>query len=996
MNKSYAEKPSDDILSFLPTFYDIQKIYFLFHNDVFLFLQPPDTCVEYICRTDDKSRKTGPKYNNMKVTGKMVSLILLAGCTFNESGLYDVAAPHPGTPVEMKIDIRLPDNTYGAETRSGLLDHTGWGESSLYNLTVAAYCGGKLECSGQAEDGRLSLMLPHGQRTTLYALANLPAGFPNDGNFPPKDEEDMKNIRIGNFSLDEYSGFPLAGTASATAGIQPSVTIPLTRLVAKIVFSLDASAIGGLEVTSATLRQTPQDIAPFCTSGAATSTGNGDSSSEADVNSLNSGGSISLYMLENCQGILLPDNDDPWDKTPENIGGMATLCTYLELNCNRTGNSSEITSEITYRFYLGQDETSDFNVFRNTVSHVTLYATEEGLGKTGWKIEVNRLKTYDTDISIPEYAGQWGHISIPEELEGTPGISAKIGGNEILFGSVETFEKTDGDISIIYDPDYSRNMILFRRNITPSSEDAVGTAISVSGGTYHEMDTSFIFCPEMPLWKFSGSMEGISYCFPDRGSSGLPSLSVSEDGYEEICLDISMCGSRVYDVIPVRTFLPPEDYISHKGIEDEKLSKALYNDFVEGIGIGLMSGEDGRMYRIGEIHTETSAGSQEKESVGKIRIRGLEQFESAGNIIRPAGFFRNGWNTPYASTDEITGSGIFRQNVAKFEVYPAFPDDYNNIGENDRIYVEVHNNVLEDPDGGISEHVSGRVIGTGTQNATWEMALIQYDRINSSAYFTNLIDDHKGSLKKFGLSSDLMEIRTDRSGLKLVFSHPDYSSSELAGGFPHGSYLVRGTVNNPISGRTITGYYVFDIILDIPLTFQIDGVRYSDGRTFFDISMVPFSRGYISEKRIAEWWNRNSLPLIGYYIDGPGHDNYPDYMDWYKRGQGQVGRAMLFSGSANNPYIYTGILPEYMISSHYGWQDLQYMLWDTSAGRSYLNYMKDAVIGPYENYQNIFSEGGREFSIGPGSEWSYGYFIHAYIAFDGELMEYIFGDKDRY
>ena len=64
----------------------------------------------------------------------------------------------------------------------------------------------------------------------------------------------------------------------------------------------------------------------------ATEVGTGDYASEADVTLLNEGQEISLYVLENRQGTLLPSNEDPWRKVPDSLDEtVAACCTYLEV-----------------------------------------------------------------------------------------------------------------------------------------------------------------------------------------------------------------------------------------------------------------------------------------------------------------------------------------------------------------------------------------------------------------------------------------------------------------------------------------------------------------------------------------------------------------------------------------------------------------------------------------------------------------------------------------
>ena len=105
-----------------------------------------------------------------------------------------------------------------------------------------------------------------------------------------------------------------------------------------------------------------------------------------------------FYMYENLQGENNINNDDPSLKTPvglevPTIGDgkidytewfkkwSSVPCTYIEVKGNYTIFTSEPgvnhvgDGEINYRFFLGENSTSDFNIKRNTHYNVTLAFT---------------------------------------------------------------------------------------------------------------------------------------------------------------------------------------------------------------------------------------------------------------------------------------------------------------------------------------------------------------------------------------------------------------------------------------------------------------------------------------------------------------------------------------------------------------------------------------------------------------------------------------------
>ena len=171
--------------------------------------------------------------------------------------------------------------------------------------------------------------------------------------------------------------------------------IPLTRMMARVDFNIDTGSLErpyAFSVRSVTIFSPVDAYTPFDgdvrKEGDADSAPGFDSASARDISLLNNGGTIRLYAFENMQGTLLPGNTDPWKKVPSSIGDNAPLCTYIEAVCSYT-TDTETCDDITYRMYLGENATTNFDVRRNTLYRLTLEPTEgEIRGKRGsWKIE---------------------------------------------------------------------------------------------------------------------------------------------------------------------------------------------------------------------------------------------------------------------------------------------------------------------------------------------------------------------------------------------------------------------------------------------------------------------------------------------------------------------------------------------------------------------------------------------------------------------------------
>ncbi len=255
-------------------------------------------------------------------------------------------------------------------------------EISLYdNLGILA---GSYIFSDSEE---ISIELPVGKSYTVYALANV-SGFT-----PPISDSAMKEVSIAWPGLSGITsgGFPMAhaGTLTVAPG-DNNYTMDFVRLVARYDLVIDRSHLEGIfEVTGVRLRNSAANAFPFSTR-AATATLDGDVSTMSDLQRLNAGSAVSFYMFENLQGNLLPNNRDPWAKIPDNIPFAKNLCTFIEIEGRYIGGGVSIglnSNNMTFRIYLGADNTSSFDITRNTIHTLTFLPSDNSISTESWKVD---------------------------------------------------------------------------------------------------------------------------------------------------------------------------------------------------------------------------------------------------------------------------------------------------------------------------------------------------------------------------------------------------------------------------------------------------------------------------------------------------------------------------------------------------------------------------------------------------------------------------------
>lgn len=343
-------------------------------------------------------------------------IALLVSCVSHESD--DNVADGGGGAVEACFEMGI----VGMEdaTRSILPEETI--ETKVSQVTLASY-----DSDGFLTDARyyqsgfssMKLYVRNEGAGNVYALVNM-------GDMTkefPDDEKDVASVRFDVVSYEEVAkvGIPMSGVLKNLEDGASGGVIPVDRLFAKICVrilhkGLDDAEEGKTYVhnmcnLSLFVRQANRRLLPFASRGSKALT-NRDVMDESDYNpDMNDPdayqGSLSgnalgpgpgyfqdttfvFYVPENMQGRLLPSNKDPFGKVYENIrdiGGKtySDICTYVEFNAWKEG-SQGYQGSVMYRYYLGADNVSDFNVVRNKRYDLTLDFTEEGFFVDSWKV----------------------------------------------------------------------------------------------------------------------------------------------------------------------------------------------------------------------------------------------------------------------------------------------------------------------------------------------------------------------------------------------------------------------------------------------------------------------------------------------------------------------------------------------------------------------------------------------------------------------------------
>lgn len=260
-------------------------------------------------------------------------------------------------------------------------------ENRVSGVKLALYdSGGTLEATAYSESGYsegMSVTINGNDSHNVYALVNM-------GDLSvPYSEDEMKAYEYYIESYDEIDklGLPMYGSTSIAIG-ESACTVSLSRLMARLDLSLVGGEVEPDQVTSVTLCNWNKRLTPFAGSSAAEDESDLESGGEGMSEALDGwdGEELVFYVPENMQGTLMEGNSDPTLKTPDGLAaygheGAEELCTYIEVGVyiDPDTNTTGVSGSLSYRFYLGSDTVSDFNVKGNTAYSLSFSLSWNGM-----------------------------------------------------------------------------------------------------------------------------------------------------------------------------------------------------------------------------------------------------------------------------------------------------------------------------------------------------------------------------------------------------------------------------------------------------------------------------------------------------------------------------------------------------------------------------------------------------------------------------------------
>lgn len=283
---------------------------------------------------------------------------------------------------------------YGAESKTVLT--TSGLEELITSISIAVYRDGLLVDTDyyQEDFSGMSFNLLKGGTYDIYAMANMgdmTGKMPLDNTSWPMEDISWT---IPSYSYVNSSGLPMAGCIRNFVAGKDIPQIPLRRLFAKV--SADISfAYDGASVSSIKIMNLNGLLHPLGDSAAASS-----SSLMSEVEYDSGTGTYVFYVPENMQG-QIGSASESHGKNPDidrEINSKKDVLTYIEVEVS-IDESEYYRGSVTYRSYLGNDSTRDFDVQGNCSYNWTIIYHENDLQYNDWKVDTGSLSS-DAGLSF--------------------------------------------------------------------------------------------------------------------------------------------------------------------------------------------------------------------------------------------------------------------------------------------------------------------------------------------------------------------------------------------------------------------------------------------------------------------------------------------------------------------------------------------------------------------------------------------------------------------
>ncbi len=462
------------------------------------------------------------------------------------------------------------------------------------NLYVVNSAGGVQHFAYLNNPGRVDATIWKDETYSVYVVAN--AGLPI-----------LKNTLndIENIALTYFSTKPMPPSAILMSGkMDPKVladgqevVIPLQRAMAKIVVKCDFSQLFpgvDLNIKSVRLRNVPNVISLFKQNALVYPSNSVAGFSIADPTPQQLQQGLEFYQYENMQGTLLPGNTDQKLKVWPQGSPNSQLCSYVEIEAEYASNEKQ--GPVIYRFYMGSDMTTNYDVQRNRQYTVSVFFKGNGgIDENTWRVDAGGL----VDALPPQVSFQESRIVMYDlEERNLPFAQLEARGRELQIAS--------SDNSVLQVLDYGEDGVKLRA-LAPGEATLTATAGEASAECKVNVEKLRIVPSSPSVTLFNHFYEDLGYeIYPPHAAS----LGVSlRTGAASLAVGYGGVQNRVIPQYDMNTPLPLEAEVtlSVAGRGDASATiPVCVKPMISSLGTVAVNANMGNSVTVKDIGLETS------------------------------------------------------------------------------------------------------------------------------------------------------------------------------------------------------------------------------------------------------------------------------------------------------------------------------------------------------------------------------------------------------
>lgn len=333
----------------------------------------------------------------MNITMKK-TILFLATLLALATGCQRAEVLSPDVSVFKEVAVNIGEN--GDATRSLIsIEAEHFKKASLfafYNSTgkIAVYPESAGDQAGtgpvaiEVTEKQFNWALPVGQALDIYVIVNYNdelgstlAGYRSNEDLTESTLDALKFTALDNVYMSdvEASGIPMSGVVHTTLANENSpLNVTVKRLFAKYVLKFDLSDLTTSNASLQALHIVTENVnteVPFFQDKFKQTVRSKfkeyDRASDLDLEQIQSGQPIVLYVPENCQGDITNPVAETWYNVQGFLGSKVANCTYVDMAV-KIVDAEGCWKNYNTALYLGSDCRTNFDVIRNVSTAITV------------------------------------------------------------------------------------------------------------------------------------------------------------------------------------------------------------------------------------------------------------------------------------------------------------------------------------------------------------------------------------------------------------------------------------------------------------------------------------------------------------------------------------------------------------------------------------------------------------------------------------------------